>query len=257
MKEATILIYDGSFNGFLSSVFTAFKEKIMVSDIRPDIGGQNGLFTETRRVFTHLERSKRVWNGIQNKSFSAIKDIYFAFLSEQKGIESLLYDYIVRLFSDSTDGTPDSTEELAARIRHLARLVGRDKNRAESNVRFQRAGDGVYVASIDPEYNILPLVSKHFRSVYLDQEWLIYDVRRQYGLYYNTSFVEIVAIDFNEDLIKDFTRRQTTAGQENLPKGLLKNYLDSPSVNTGFTAKLHPASRPVRQWGYLHGKKAV
>jgi len=34
MKNSKTLIYDGSFNGFLTAVFIAFDEKIKVTDIQ-------------------------------------------------------------------------------------------------------------------------------------------------------------------------------------------------------------------------------
>ncbi len=255
--EATILIYDASFNGFLSAVFMAYEEKLNVSGFHRHNEGQNLLFTETRRVFTQLDKSKRVWNGIQNKSFSAIKDIYFAFLSEHKGIESLLYRYIVRLFSDSPEGDPDSTEEMAGRIRQLARMVGREKNLSEGDIRFRKTRDGVYFTAIQPEYNILPLVSKHFRSVYPDQEWLIYDSKRHLGLYYNTSFVEIIAMEFKEHCISDLMRRYTVAGQDKSQDSLWTNFLESTSIKAGFISKVHTTGHPQEHWAYKHGKEAV
>ncbi|MEL6917199.1 MAG: DNA metabolism protein, partial [Bacteroidota bacterium] len=98
MENAKILIYDGSFNGFLTCIFKAFDEKLAVSDIQKDSKSQEGLFSETEVIFTQTENAKRVWNGIQRKSNLAIKNIYFAFLSEAKGIELLLYGYVRKMF---------------------------------------------------------------------------------------------------------------------------------------------------------------
>ena len=39
MKNSKILIYDGSFNGFLTAIFVAFEEKIEVSDIQKNSVG--------------------------------------------------------------------------------------------------------------------------------------------------------------------------------------------------------------------------
>ena len=51
MNASTTLVYDGSFNGFLTSVFVAFDEKINVADIQKNNQSQNGLFSETETVF--------------------------------------------------------------------------------------------------------------------------------------------------------------------------------------------------------------
>ncbi|MEM8927924.1 MAG: DNA metabolism protein, partial [Bacteroidota bacterium] len=78
MKNETTLLYDGSFNGFLSAVFVAFEEKLHVADIQKNGQGQNGLFSDTETIFTHVEKAKRVWNGVRSKSYNAISNIYFA-----------------------------------------------------------------------------------------------------------------------------------------------------------------------------------
>ena len=55
----------------------------------------------------------------------------------------------------------------------------------EAFVRFQLTKDGLYYCIIQPDYNVLPLISNHFEKRYADQRWLIYDSRRKYGIYYD------------------------------------------------------------------------
>jgi predicted DNA-binding helix-hairpin-helix protein len=51
------------------------------------------------------------------------------------------------------------------------------KLRTENNFNgFQCTKDQLYYAVIQPDYNVLPLISKHFERRYADQRWLIYDV---------------------------------------------------------------------------------
>ena len=87
MSGSKILIYDGSFNGFLSAVYAAFEKRIQVSDIRKISHSQDGLFTETLNIRTNLDKAQKVWNGIGTKNKSAVKKCYFAFLSEYEGVE--------------------------------------------------------------------------------------------------------------------------------------------------------------------------
>jgi probable DNA metabolism protein len=52
-------------------------------------------------------------------------------------------------------------------------------------VRFEKMQDGVFFAKIDPDFNVLPLIRKHFKDRYQDQKWMIYDLRRNYGILYD------------------------------------------------------------------------
>ncbi|MEP2280572.1 TIGR03915 family putative DNA repair protein, partial [Maribacter sp.] len=183
MNTQKTLVYDGSFNGFLTAVFIGFEQKLIHADIQKQSKLQSGLFTETETIFTNIDKAQRVWKGVRNNSNSAIKNIYFAFLSEQKGTEALLYRYIRKLMGSKFLGTTDFSDDAILKINQLAHKVGREKHRMEAFVRFQLTKDDVYFANIEPDYDVLPLISKHFRNRYADQQWIIYDVKRKYGIY--------------------------------------------------------------------------
>lgn len=192
METAKILIYDGSFNGFLTSIYRAFEEKEGIVNIHSHSVCQNGLFSESETVATQIDKAKRVWNGIQAKSHVAIKNVYFAFLSGSKGIELLLFRYICKMFFPNQIGETDFTDEMVHKINHLAKSVGREKQFLETFMHFHMTVDGNYYATIDPEFDVLPLLSKHFRSRYSDQPWIIYDIKRKYGLFYDMESIEII-----------------------------------------------------------------
>jgi len=198
MDNAKILIYDGSFNGFLTTVFRAFDENIQVADIQKNSISQNGLFSDTETVFTQMENAKSVWNGIQTKSHIAIRNIYFAFLSEQKGIEIVLYKYVKKLFSPTDALTLNFTNDLESKINQLAKTVGKEKQYMEASIKFSLTADAVNFAFVKPDNDILPLISRHYRFQFSDKPWLIFDSRRNYGLYYNLKSVELVSLNLDK-----------------------------------------------------------
>ncbi len=195
MKPETTLVYDGSFNGFLTAVFDAFDQKLNVVDIQRNGKCQNGLFSGSQIVFTQVDKAKRVWNGIGNKSRNALANVYFAFLSEAEALEPKLYSYIQNLMRSPKGSPMDHTQDTVSQLEQLARKVGREKHRMEALTQFQKSQDNIQYALINPDYNVLPLISKHFRSRHPDQSWLIYDLKRAYGIFYDGSFVEMVTLD--------------------------------------------------------------
>ena len=198
MENTKTLIYDGSFNGFLCAVYRAFDENLTISGIQKYPGLQNTLFTERVHVQTDLKEARRVWQGIEKRYYLAAKKIYFAFLSERKEIEMLLYRYIRSLFvtSDKLD-TPDIAADLN-KVDQLAEAVAREKQQIERTLQFSRDRGQLSTATIDPRANILPLISRHFRSLYLHNAWVIYDRRRKYGLYYHEQSMELLHLSPNE-----------------------------------------------------------
>ncbi len=255
MNDSKTFIYDGSFNGFLTAVFIAFEEKAHVADIKKNSVSQNGLFSDTETIFTNIEKAKRVWNGIQGKSSSAIKNIYFAYLSETKGIELLLYRYVRKLFASEKSIHSDYSDGIVLKISQLAKSVGREKHRMEAFVRFQLTQDEVYFANIEPDFDVLPLISKHFRSRYADQQWIIYDVKRKYGLFYDLNRVEIISLDLQEIHTNSIRKSVTFSDEEYDYQDLWNNYFKNTNIKSRINMKLHIQHVPKRYWKYLSEKK--
>ncbi len=255
MKEATILIYDGSFNGFLTSIFKAFDESICIADIQKNKVAQRGLFSQNETVFTNVSQAKRVWNGIQKKSNTAIKNVYFAFLSEHSGIEMNLYYYIRKLFATNQKVYTDYTDETMLKITQLAKSVGREKHRMEAFVRFQKTKDDIYFANIEPDFDVLPLISKHFRSRYADQQWLIYDVKRKYGIFYDLNSVQIISLDLSEIHTNKLQRNDIFTSDEYEYQNMWNNYFKNTNIKSRINRKLHTQHVPKRYWKYLSEKK--
>ena len=255
MNPSTTLIYDGSFNGFLTAVFVAFDEKVNVADIQKNSEIQNGLFSETETIFTNIEKAKRVWNGIQNKSHNAIANVYFAFLSESEGVELMLYTYIQKLMSTKTGKPLDYSDGIVLHISQLARKVGREKHRMEAFVRFQLTKDEVYFANIEPDFDVLPLISKHFRDRYADQLWLIYDVKRKYGIFYNLDHVEMVSLNLNDIHHNKTFKSDAFKTEEYDYQTLWNDYFKSTHIKSRINPKLHMQHMPKRYWKYLSEKK--
>ncbi|KQC29021.1 TIGR03915 family putative DNA repair protein [Flagellimonas eckloniae] len=255
MENTKTLIYDGSFNGFLTAVFIAFEEKINVSDIQRNSHGQNGLFSETETIFTDVHKAKRVWNGIRNKSHNAISNVYFAFLSETDGIELMLFTYIQKLMASKNGKQLDYSDGIVLRISQLARSVGREKHRMEAFVRFQLTKDEIYFANIEPDFDVLPLISKHFRNRYADQQWLIYDVKRKYGIHYNLEHVELVSLNLKEVHFNKVHKSDAFLSEEYDYQTLWNDYFKSTNIKSRINRKLHTQHVPKRYWKYLSEKK--
>jgi len=199
MKNAKIIIYDGSFNGFLTVVFKAFEERLTIADIQRNNDVQKGFFTETETVFTQMDKARRVWNGIQSKNHAAIKTIYFAFLSEIRGVEFLLYKYICSLYNKPLMGPLDEMQTELSKVHQYAGMVAREKHRIEAGAEFKISGDDVYFSTIAPLYDVLPLVSKYYRLKFPNKEFIIYDLKRKYAIHYDSDHIEMVSMELTPE----------------------------------------------------------
>ncbi len=193
MDNSRFLIYDGSFNGFLTAVFTAFENNLDVLGFKCETANQKGLFLDTEIIVTQKSKAKMVWESIEKKSHTAVRNIYFAFLSESNGIEFLLYQYILKLYGMLNPTEIEQSPIIENIISKLAINVSREKSQIENLVHFQSINDDIYIAEIEPGFNILPLISRHFRYRYPKHQWIIFDSKRNYGMYYDGSLIEMIS----------------------------------------------------------------
>lgn len=251
-----VLTYDGSFEGFLSTVFKIYEEKLTQVTIQKSSNVQASFFGNIEEVVTSKEQADRVWNGLKKKlTVFGRNQIYYSFLSEETAVENVLLDYIQQVFASKENIEKDFSNLTVLKLSKITRSVGREKHRMEAFVRFRLTKDDLYFASIEPDFNVLPLISKHFKSRYADQKWMIYDIKRKYGLYYNLDTVEIVAMEFPKTF--DFTKTSGDffAEAELEFQELWQNYFKSTNIASRKNMLLHVRHVPKRYWKYLSEKQ--
>jgi len=253
----TLLVYDGSMEGFLSSVFYVYEYKIQDAEIRPFTSCQDNLFGNRVFIDSDESRATRVWKGLEQKlSDNGLKQFYRAFLSEVPGIEDQLLAYSRYAFSSKHQVDCDFSHPAVLMINQLAKKVYREKHRMEAFVRFQLTADNIYYSVVEPDFNVLPLLSKHFGDRYADQRWIIYDMKRKYALYYDLQTVTTVQIDFSEQLSE--TNIQVISHEnEALYQQLWQRYFQSVNIPARKNLKLHIRHMPKRYWRNLIEKKII
>jgi probable DNA metabolism protein len=248
------LIYDGTFEGLLTAVFEVYdrrldKVNLQQSDISSEI-----LFEEKLQVITDERRANRVLNGLKQKiSSTGLQRLYAAHLTEMDSDANTLLGYIRYAFDSAINIEEDYGNRFVLRVSEMVRMVRREKHRMEAFVRFKKLKDGTFYAAVEPDFNVLPLLIRHFKSRYADQKWIIYDLRRTYGLYYNLHDTQYISLDFaNVGNPSEFVAAFTD--DEEIYQHLWKNYFTSVNIPSRKNTKLHVRHIPKRYWKHLTEK---
>lgn len=191
MKNSKVLLYDGSFNGFLTALYTSFDKGWNVSEIAKHSTRQDELFSNIEHIKTDTVLAKKVWFGLERKSKTATKMIYFSFLSEQKDIELYLFQYVRFLLSNEKLEDTAEIDELIENLNRLVAKVEKEKRRMEVFANFQLSESDTAKAVLKPKYNVLPLLSRHLRLAQRNKPWEVFDAKRQYGISYISGKLEI------------------------------------------------------------------
>lgn len=254
-----ILVYDGSFEGFLTLVFECYAQKLQPIDICKESMFNKGLFTNSIYIETNEQKSDRVWKAILQKLHPRNKELpVLAFLSEQEGIEMRLYRFFRRTFDsrqriDTDFGDPDVLS-----LKKTERQVMRECMRVLQFVRFQQTADDVYFAAIEPLYDVLPYSIAHFKSRFADQLWLIYDLKRDYGFFYDRQTVQEVVLQNKAFSETDGQLNEGVAHEKEAAyQSLWQSYFEHINIAERKNLKLQKQHMPRRYWKFLPEKNHI
>jgi probable DNA metabolism protein len=248
-------IYDNTFEGLLTCVFEAFNRREFPQKIvREDI--VLPLFTESFRVITDEVKSERVLDALKKKiSSSALRMLFVDFLSELDGIEIVIFRYIQKAVMAKTSIEVNFADADVLELSKIYKKVIREEERVRQFVRFQKTADNIYFAVIEPVYNVLLLTANFFKTRYADQQWIVYDVKRKYGLFYDLNTVETVYFDnLDISLTTGNINPEKLDESELVFRDLWKDYLKAITIRERINPKLQRQHMPVRFWKYLTEK---
>ena len=249
-----IFLYDKTLDGLLSCVFFAYETK-QFPDLILSEADQQPLFAEARyRVDTEKEKSLRVWKALEKKLSRFARNMMLsAWLSELPEVEMLLFRYIRKNIDHPKGIELNFGDEDVLRVKEIAQKVGSDARRIVQFVRFQETADGIWFAPVTPRYNVLSLVVRHFRARYAAQPWIIYDTRRNSGLFYDTRTVEEISFspgDLAELKIGKLSDDKLS-DEEAFFQKMWKEYFRSITIKERLNLKLQRQHMPRRYWKYL------
>ncbi len=249
-------IYDRSFEGLLSAVFDSFFRKEIPDRLLPG-SAIIPLFTDTCLVVTDAEKAERVLAGLSKKiSRSAVYMLHASFLSELEEVENMIFRYICKAFRMDKSIELNFADPDVLGLSKVYRKVMRESEKMRQFVRFQKTSDDIFFACVEPLYNVMPLTLDFFEDRFADQQWLIYDVRRNKGWFYNMETIEEVKIDNpGFDISSGKLNRDIIDEDEIDFQDLWKQYFKSISIKERKNLKLQKQHMPKRFWKFLTEKR--
>lgn len=250
------LIYDETFEGWLTCVFEVYERKLRDAVLSGKNHIQSGVFDAAMEVITDEHKAARVWKGIQKTlSAGAARQLSNVWLSELPDMHNIMLAYVRYAFDSKQNIEKDFSHPAVLKVQQVNRMIGREKHRMEAFVRFELTQDGIYYAVAEPDFNVLPLIIPHFKNRYADQRWLIYDVKRKYGIYYDLETVTTISMSFDADVKKGTDVSIVFDEREELFQRLWQQYFKSTNIVSRKNPKLHVQHMPLRYWKYLTEKK--
>ncbi len=255
----TIFIFDNTFEGLLTSVFEAYFRRTFPDALLPE-GEPLPLFhEEVFTVITEEEKAKRVWRGLQKKlSSGALSCLAQCWLAEEAETPMLLFRYIRKAVDAPRSIETNFADPDVLEFSRMWKRVDWERLRMLQFIRFQKAADGTFFAAVEPEKNALPLAIDHFKDRFADQPWLIYDIKRAYGFYYDLK--EVRQVTFEEGsreghLVTGMLDESLMDKDEKLFQQLWKTYFKAICIKERLNPRKHKQDMPVRYWKHMTEKQ--
>ncbi len=250
------VIYDGSFNGLLTAVFEIYALKLESAKLLVGPNQSASLFEEPLVVTTNEDKSQRVVKIIrQYLGDSGLKSLWKATLTGDPEVGNLIYQAIRYMLMKRTNVLADFGHPAVLGLQQLLKQISRESHRMTAFVRFELGSDDIYYAQIEPDFDVLPVIAKHFQSRYADQKWLINDLKRQYGLFYNLQEVYPITLTKEPQGHLPVVGEITLNPSEKKFQELWKQYFKSTNIASRKNTKLHLQHVPKRYWKHLTEKK--
>ena len=251
-----IFFYDRTFEGLLTAVFDAYNRKTFPQRLMKT-GETPPLFTdEVYTVWTQKTAAERVWKALERKlKKEACNMLMRVWLSELPGSDELLLRYIRKTFDTKHDISLNFGDADVLEVGKIARKVGHEALYLKQFVRFQKAADDLFFAPVRPIYNALPLTIDHFTDRFADQPWVIYDLRRRYGYYYDLQTAREITFTDDDRLLGGRLDESLMAEDEQLFQDLWRGYFKAMSIKERINLRKQRQDMPVRFWQYLTEKQ--
>ncbi len=263
----TILVYEPSFEGWLSAVFAVYAQQLQAQPylrLLDQTHYQPSLLDTAKYVPLDEANAQRVLVKLNNiLGRGGIRQLLWGFLSEKETIGTTLFN-IVKYALDypQRQVLQDLGHLDVLELAQTVKSVGREKHRMEAFVRFEHTVEDIYFARVEPDFNVLPLIGEHFRQRYQDQNWAIYDIQRGYGIYFDMSQSTSdrpaplqTITDVDDEVLRN--PASVYSEQEMRYQRFWQGYFTNVNIGERKNPRLHKQYLPQRYWKYLSEKQIL
>lgn len=190
-------LYDGSFDGFLTSVYYSYYGH-KADGIYPVNNYQFDLMTQSKIIQTDQILAAKVYDAAASKiSSDFLQHAFYVFLSFHPFKENLILKYFQLGFKLGPKIDNYHTHPDVLPIQQLSKKVFFEAQRFYGFLRFVDTGKYLY-AVLEPDHNILILLADHFSDRLAGEYFIIHDKKRGLAIIYNKK--EWYLSDFSKEI---------------------------------------------------------
>lgn len=241
----SILIYDDSFEGLLTSMYDAFYSKHQIDGIY-GLSQYNAplLLGEIKNIETDLNKFEKVRNSIINKiDLLCLQKIYMVYLSNVEDKGMVIFKYLKIAFKYKKNIHAFLHIDIVRQIDEIKKRVSFEAHKFKGFVRFKSIDNNFLYCSIEPDNNILELIGDHFMKRFSNEYWIIHDISRNKAIIYDNNTYEII------ELLQDDCKKLLDHKDEY--SSLWKCYFKFTTIEERKNLRLQRQMMPKRYWKHI------
>ena len=237
-----ILVYDGTFEGFLSLVYEVYYKKLKPIKIYKTLPNEM-IFEEILELKTSKDNAIKVLIAIKTKfPKELIQRILNIFMCDSKEFELYLLEYIIIGFKE-TKQLYNINNSCVFYLNSLEKELFRNVHKLTGFVRFEELEDGTLYAKVESKFNVVYFLGKHFLKRFNNQNFIIHDLNRK------LAFVKIQN-DFSVQEVAFFDEPNYSSNEQKFQK-LWKSFFSAVTIKERINPKLQTQMVPLLYRTYM------
>ena len=243
--QSIAYIYDGSTEGLLTAVFTAYANHENPQDVVRKGIPQPRLGQSTLTIETDNALAKRVQAGIRKRGGKPAWEIVLeASLSDEPEAGTLIYRFIRLIMGRSAARNAripnELTDPVIGPVLKLQRFVRNERHHMQQFLRFEHFEGDLWFAKCNPKANVIPLLMDWFSGRFNTQRFVIYDEAHHVAGIYN-------GVDWWLAQTSNLHLPSRTE-EERLMQTAWKDFYKAVSISARYHPELRRQFMPKRFW---------
>lgn len=236
------LLYDGSFEGFLSLVYEVYHKKLRVNEIYT-LSSDSLLSFDAQEIITNQTHAKKVLESLHVKFLKEHYELIVnTFLCDCYHLEKELLEFIILGFKDQKNLKNINIQSIF-RLHELQKEYFRLVHRMYGFVRFEELEDKTLYAKIETKFNVLPFLGRHFHKRLSTCNFIIHDIKRNLAFVKSNKDAQIRSVASFE--------APTLSQEEEHFKRLWKVFFESVAIKERENKKLQQNFVPLLYRTYM------
>lgn len=237
-----ILVYDKSFESFLTLVYEVYYKKLKPTKIVSKIP-QELILEEVFHIKIDEVKSQKVLKALKqnfpSKHFQTILNI---FMCDKEDFELHLLNFIIIGFKDINQLKNINNSSIFY-IQNLEKKLFSANHKMAGFLRFEELEDDTLYAKLESNYNLCYFLGKHFYKRLNNQKYIIHDINRKLAFIKNDEFIGVQNVASFEE--------PTLSKDEEKFKKLWNKFFKSVSIQSRKNEKLQKNLVPLLYRTYM------